>query len=217
MSVASHNTTTSLLATPEASTDSKMPEFHVVTRGYDRQQVEDHVRRLLLEIEHLGRQVASFAGKAAASPEGQKLVSDLAQIMMDEITGQKAAAEQEVQQMLSGAREQADGILADARQQADQSSASATAQAASLINDARAEAKRTVDDATAHAAAVHEAAGARLAKFAQLYEDTRARLQQMHEVTGERLAAEVQRGPLSDEVARALAPASSQQYSARLR
>lgn len=215
MSIAPNPPTSALLATTamSASGAAASPEFPVVTRGYDKQHVQEWVRASLARAERLERQVAEFAGKAAGSPEGRQMLSELLVIAADEITGQKREADEEIEQLLAGAREQAEQILADARAQADQTTASATQQAASLVSGARQDAKRTTDDATAHAAAVHEAAGARLARLVQIHEDTLARVQQMYEVTGNTLAAEQNRGSLGDEVSRALAPAG--QSSAR--
>jgi cell division septum initiation protein DivIVA len=195
-----------LSAQPTAKASGDLPPFAVVTRGYDRQQVEDWVREKMKEVEHLGQRLAAFAGHEAKSPEGRKLMVEVLQIVADEAAGKQQAADEEISQMLSGAQEQAATILEDARRQAADSNASAAQQANSLINGARADAKRTRDEAEAYAAAVHEAAGARMNRIVQIHRDTLDRIDQVYKVTGQTLTAEQQRGPIEDEVASALAP-----------
>jgi hypothetical protein len=195
-----------LSAKPSATATGELPLFAVVTRGYDKQQVEEWWRKTREDLERLGRQSVSFLGREAKSPEGQKLISELLQLAADEVTGKQQAAEEEVAQMLTGAQEQSAQILSEARRQAADSNANASQQANTLINGARADAKRITDEAEAYAAAVREAAGARLADIGRIWHDTLDRIDQVHQVTGQTMTAEQQRGPIDDEVTRALAP-----------
>lgn len=207
MSVAGQSSAkVSLIGQPKVTATGQSIQFPVVARGYDRQAVDDYLHRALSRIERLEREAASFIGREVKTPEGQKLISELAQVMMDEMTGQRAAAEQDIADLISGAQEQAAQIIADARQQANDTTTSATQQAGSLVEGARVDAKNTRDQADAYAVAVRETSGARLQQVARIHHDTIARLAQMNQVTGDTLAAEQQRGPIEDEVARALAP-----------
>lgn len=208
-----HTATTSLLASPSAQASAQPPSpgenFPVAQRGYHRGEVDKWVEWALHEIETLGRRVTSFAG----SPEGQHLLADLIQVAADELTGQKQAAVQEIEQMLLGARQQSDGIIAEARKQAEAITSKATQQAASLVSNANADAKRTTDAAQAEATAVHEAAGQRLEAFIKIHEDGLARMQQMHVVTGQYMEQETGRGSLRSEFEKALAPLSGRPRS----
>lgn len=204
MSVQQHSATSALLAEPAVQA-SPGQSFNVVARGYHRGEVDEWARWALTEIERLGHGAASFVGREAASPEGQKLIADLIQIAADEITGQQAAAAAEIEQMIAGAHEQADGIIAEARRSAEGITSSATQQASSLVSNARADAKNTTDDAAAHAAAVHEAAGQRLEQLVKIHDDGVARLAQVKQVTTQVLDAEESRGSLRAEVDKALA------------
>lgn len=208
-----HTASTSLLASPVAQGGQQAPSpgenFPSAQRGYHKGEVDKWVEWALHEIESLGRRVTSFAG----SPEGQHLLADLIQVAADELTGQKEAAMQEIEQMILGARQQSDGIIAQARQQADEITAKATQQAASLVSNANADAKKTMDHANAEAAAVHEAAGQRLEAFIKTHEDGLARMQQMNEVTGRYMAEENTRGSLRAEFEKALAPLSGRPRS----
>lgn len=203
--------TTSLLADPTVQAVAG-PSFPVVTKGYDRRHVDqwiDDARREMdwarQEIERLGRAAVPWLEHEAESPAGQRLLAELIQLAADEVTGQQAAAAAEIEQMIAGARQQADGIIADARRQAEGITAKATQQAGALVANAQADAKKTTDDADAHAAAVNEAAGERLKRLVQLHDDGIARMSEVQEVTARVLAGEQQRGPLRDEVAKALA------------
>jgi len=208
MSMQQHSAATALLADPSVRADPGQ-SFSTVQRGYHKGEVDDWVRSALSEIDRLGRQVTAFLSHEASSPQGQKLLSELMQLAADEVTGQRAAAVEEIEQMIAGAHQQSDGIIADARRQAEQITGSATQQSSSLISNARADAKKTTDKAEAYAAAVREAAEARLTQLVRLHDDGIARLSQVNEVTGKMLAAESQRGSLADEVTRALAPITS--------
>jgi cell division septum initiation protein DivIVA len=215
MSMASqHLATTALLAAPALAT-GQVPAFTTVnTRGYHKGEVEQWAKSVLSEIERLGRQVASFAGHELTTPAGQKLMAEVLQIVADEAMGQKQAADQEIAQLLEGAREQARQIIEESRAQAQQTAGSATDQAAAMVSNARAESKRMTDEAAAHAAAVHEAAEARMALVARFHQDGLDRIRQVYEKTGQMLAAEEERGSLAEEVSRALALVR-QQPSAR--
>lgn len=211
MSMASqHQASTSLLAAPTLATGAVPTFTTVTTRGYHKGEVERWVQGALAEIERLGREVASFAGHAATTPAGQKLMAEVLRIVADEAMGQQQAAQAEIEQLLAGAREQATQIIEGARAQAQKTTTSATEQAATLVSNARSESKRMTDEAAAHAAAVHEAAEARLLRAVQFHQDGLDRIRQVHEKTGEMLAAEQERGPLSEEVTRALAPLRQQ-------
>lgn len=203
-----HTATTSLLASPSVQAVPSAPSpgdnFPSAQRGYHKGEVDKWVEWALHEIESLTRRVTSFTG----TPEGQHLLADLIQVAADELTGQKQAAMQEIEQMLLGARQQSDNIIAQARSQADEITAKATQQAASLVSNAQADAKKTMDHANAEAAAVHEAAGQRLEAFIKIHEDGLARMKQMNEVTGQYMAQEGSRGSLRAEVEKALAPLS---------
>lgn len=209
MSVQQHSATTALLADPSVQAAPAGESFNVVAKGYHKGEVDEWVRWALSEIESLGHQVVSFASHEAGSPQGQQLLTDLMALMMDEITGRKQAAAAEVAQMMAGARQQVDSIISDARKQSDSITSSATQQASALVSNARADAKKTTDAAEAHAAAVNEAAGTRTAQLTRVHADGIARMQQMHDVTEQYLAAESQRGSLTDEVTRAMAPVTS--------
>jgi cell division septum initiation protein DivIVA len=205
MSVTQHSATTALLAMPSVEARPDGQNFSTAQRGYHKGEVDNWVRWALHEIETLTEGAVSFAHREAGSPEGQKMLADLIQIAADEITGQKAAAAAEIEQMIAGAHQQSDSIIADARAQAEKITASATQQAASLVNSARTDAKKTTDDAAAHAAAVHETAEERLRQFIKIHEDGLARLAQVNQVTSQVLDAEKSRGSLRDEVDKALA------------
>lgn len=197
---------TVLSAVPRMQAATEAPQFDQVVKGYHTGQVRDWADQAIARIRELEKQVANYAGKIVSSPEGQQMIGDLLKIAADEALGMKTQAAGEAAQLIEAAKQQAETILADSRQQADQRITSATQQATSLVEGARQQAKQTVDAATAHAAAVDEGAGARLAHFTQVHEDGLARMRQMHDVTEKYLSAEQQRGPLSAEVDRALAP-----------
>lgn len=215
----SRSGTAALTALPTASVSAG--GFDVAQRGYHRGQVDQWVAQALTEIEHLRHDLAvalqhggAEVVQAAQSPEGRKLMWEVLQVVADEVTGQQQAAEQQIAEMIAGAEEQAAQIIEQARQHADESNRSASNQASALISSARADAKRMTDEAQARAAAVDEAAGARMAHFAQLHDDGLARVARVNElaaqvrdVTAQLLAAESERGPLSDEVSRVTAQA----------
>jgi len=207
--------TVALAAEPSVAVDTPR-QFSVTARGYHRGEVDEWGNWALGEIERLKRQVTSFAGWAAKTPEGQRLMSEILVIVADEVTGQQQAAQREIDQMIAGAREQAGQIIGEARQQASDITSSATSQAGSLISSARADAKKTTDSAEARAAAVHEAAGQRLAQIVKIHRDTLSRVSDINgrvseigSVTSQVIAAEQQRGDISEEVTRALAPITS--------
>lgn len=207
-----HTATTSLLASPSAQASAQPTpgeNFPVAQRGYHRGEVDKWVEWALHEIEALTRRVTSFG----TTPEGQHLLADLIRVASDELTGQKQAAIQEIEQMLLGARQQSDGIIAEARKQAEAITSKATQQAASLVSNANADAKKTTDAAQAEATAVHEAAGQRLEAFIKIHEDGLARMQQMHVVTGQYMEQETGRGSLRAEFEKALAPLSGRPRS----
>jgi hypothetical protein len=215
----SRSGTASLSALPVASASAG--GFDIAQRGYHRGQVDQWKAEAMAEIERLGHELAvalqhggAEVVQAAQSPAGRKLMWEVLQVVADEVTGQQAAAEQQIAEMIAGAEQQAAMIVEDARRNADESNRSATAQANSLIGNARADAKRVTDEAMARAAAVDEAAGARMARFAQLHEDGVARVgrvnelaAQVRDVTAQLLAAENERGPLGEEVSRVTAQA----------
>jgi cell division septum initiation protein DivIVA len=215
----SRSGTAALTAMPVASVSAG--GFDIAQRGYHRGQVDQWVADALGEIERLGRELAvalqhggAEVVQAAESPQGRKLMWEVLQVVADEVTGQQQAAQQQIAEMIAGAEQQAAMIIEEARRNADESHRSATAQATSLISNARGDAKRMMDEATARSAAVDEAAGARMAHLAQLHEDGVARVvrvndlaTQMKDVTAKLLAAENERGPLSDEVSRVITQA----------
>jgi len=216
---ASRSGAAALTAMPVASASAS--GFDVVARGYHRGQVDQWKEEAVAEIERLGHELAialqhggAEVVQAAQSPAGRKLMWEVLQVVADEVTGQQQAAQEQIAEMLAGAEQQAAMIVEDARRHADESNRSASAQANSLIGNARADAKRVTDEALARAAAVDEAAGARLARFAQLHDVGVARVNrvselaaQVRDVTAQLLAAESERGPLSDEVSRVIAQA----------
>jgi len=215
----SRSGTAALSALPTASVSAA--GFDIAQRGYHRGQVDQWVAEARTEIERLGHELAvalqhggAEVVQAAQSPAGRKLMWEVLQVVADEVTGQQAAAEQQIAEMIAGAEQQAAQIIEDARRQADESHRSASSQANSLISSARADAKRMTDEAAARAAAVDEAAGARMAHFSQLHDDGVARVgrvnelaAQVRDVTAQLLAAESERGPLADEVSRVTAQA----------
>jgi cell division septum initiation protein DivIVA len=215
----SRSGTANLTALPVASATAG--GFDIAQRGYHRGQVDQWVADARQEIERLGHALEVALGHAgadiahaAASPQGRKLIWEVLQLAADEATGQQAAAEQQITEMIAGAEQQAAQIIADARRHADETNQSASSQASALISSARADSRRMTDEATARAAAVDEAAGMRLAHYAQLHDDGVARVQRVHElaaqvkdVTEKLMAAEAERGPLGNEVDRALSQA----------
>lgn len=213
MSLSPHNSATVAMTADPTAVVGEQRQFTTVPRGYHKGEVDEWGRWALNEIERLGRQVASFTGWAAKTPEGQKLMSEIIAIVADEVSGQQQAAQREIEQMFAGAREQADQVIAAARDQASGITSSATQQASSLISGARLDAKTTTDMAEAHAAAVHEAAGQRLAQIVKLHQDTLSRVGEINRrvgevqaVTAQVISAEQDRGDIGDEVTRALAP-----------
>lgn len=210
----SRSSSASLAALPTASATASGPSFTTVQRGYHKGEVDEFVDWAWGEIKRAGQAAEHLVAREARSPQGQKLMVEVLQIVADEALGQQTAADQQIAELLAGAEQQAAQIIADARQQAADTHASASSQATSLINNARAEAKRMTDEATARAAAVDEAAGQRMARFAKLHEDGMDRVRQanataaqVQEVTGKLLQAEAERGPLADEVVRVMAQA----------
>ena len=215
----SRSGTAALTALPTASATAA--GFDIAQRGYHRGQVDQWVHDAMAEMSRLSHELEVALGhagadiaQAAASPAGRKLIWEVLQLAADEATGQQEAAAQQIAEMIAGAEQQAAQIIEDARRHADETHKSASSQASSLINNARADAKRMTDEATARAAAVDEAAGVRMAHFAQLHDDGVERVRrvndlasQMRDVTAKLLAAETERGPLSDEVGRVITQA----------
>jgi cell division septum initiation protein DivIVA len=228
MTIEQHSASSSLIAQPSVQA-APGRSFSDAQRGYHKGEVDNWVQQAQYEIarltraaEHAGQQAFTFLRHEADSPQGQQLLGDLAKLMMDEITGQRAAAAADIEQMIAGAHQQAEQILADARAKADQAVSRATQQASTLLDSARSDAKNTVDQAEAHAAAVHEAAGARLAQIVKIHQDTldqvsqvNAKVTQIASVTSQVMAAEQQRGDVSGEVTRALAPVTQLQPTAQ--
>ena len=186
----------------------KRPEFDSVMRGYDAQQVDGWIHRVLAYIERLEREGLSKAEvivhAAAGSPAGQKAIADLIQLAADEVSRNQAAAAAEASQVVADAEALAAQIKAAAQQEAVQVVAGAQEQANTVVQQAHAQGKQLLDDAAQKAAAVNQGAEQRMLKVKQLHSDTLSRITEINRVTGELLGSEQQRGSLDDEVQRLL-------------
>lgn len=190
----------------------EMPQFERTRSGYHVDQVNDYIHGLLDHAHTLEHELARFtregASKAlhiAESPQGQRMIDELMRLALDEITGQKAAAQHDIEQMLQNASRQAAQVLAGADSEATKLVAAAREQADTVLNGARADAKRMLDTAAAKAAAVSDGAERRMTAMIGHHAETVRRLNQIHQVTGDLLQADSDRGALQDEVTRASA------------
>jgi len=189
-------------AQPAAGTGS----FARVAKGYDVRQVDEHLQHLWTRIRELEERLARAGGdllhQAESSPAARKAIGDLMQLALDEITGQRAAADAEIAQLLSDARMEAAQVRGAAQQEAAQAGAGAREQSGIILAQARDEAKKLLDDAAAHATAVTEGAQHRLRVLTGIHEDTVSRLAEINQVSGSLIGSERDRGSLAEEVAR---------------
>jgi cell division septum initiation protein DivIVA len=197
-------------APPAGPPPREMPQFERTRMGYHTAQVESFISRLYHHIGQLEHELASRVREvpaelvhAAESPAGQKTIAELVQLAADEITGQQAAAQQQVAQLIADAEKKAAKLVSDAEAQAARVVAGAHEQAGTVLADARATAKATTDQASAKALAVSQAAERRLNSLVATHEETTRRLEEIHRVTGGMLEADRDRGTLQDEVQRA--------------
>jgi hypothetical protein len=174
--------------------------------GYDQGAVHRWAAEMLTRLRHaeqrardLAEGAAEGAEKAAESPASQENVktqiADLLKLAADEAEGNRVGAARQAAELVSKAEEEARTIVAAAQEQA-----------GIVMTTARDQAKTQLDDASVRAAAVDEGARKRLDAIVALHSETVTRLTQTRDVTTQLLAAEEARGPLADEVTRALPP-----------
>jgi cell division septum initiation protein DivIVA len=184
------------------------PLFERVARGYHMQQVDDYVRDLLERLhsveQHLAGPVERAASEAMRSPQARQAIDELMRLALDEILGNKAAAEAEAAQLLETAREEAAKVLSGTRTEVDEMVSGAREQSGSLLSDARGQARKMLDDA----AALVDEAQHRVEALASVHRQTLTRLNEISQVTGRVLSTETERGPVQpDRALHAAAPA----------
>lgn len=195
---------------PELRGVDPQPQFAVVMRGYDGQEVDAWIKRALAYVRHLEQEgltkAEAILRAAAFSPQGQKSIADLLQLAADEVTQNRVAAAQESAQVVADAEALAAQVKAAAQQEALQLVAGAQDQANTVLQGAHAQGKQMLDDAAQKAAAVNQGAEARMAEVTRIHGETLRRLGEMNRVTGELLHSESDRGSLEDEVQRIIHP-----------
>jgi DivIVA domain-containing protein len=204
---------------PDGHPTGELPAFERTPRGYHPGQVDSFLREVLHRMHVAEEALARGVTEVEDNPRARRLVDELIQLALDEITGQKTAALAQAAQILEGARSQAGQIMATAQEESARMVSGAREQSDTLLSSARAEAKRQLDAAAAQAAAVAEGAGRRMLALTAAHEQTLTRLGEINQVTGRLLTAEDQRGDLHGEVERALggqAPAVQAAAQARL-
>ncbi len=200
----SHHATEPEPAAPEGS----HPLFERVTRGYHMQQVDDYIRDLLERLhgveQRLAGPVERAASEAVHSPQAKQAIDELMRLALDEILGNKAAAEAEAARLLATAQQEAGQVLSAARGEADEMVSGAREQTASLLSDARGQARKMLDDAAARV----DEADRRVAALASVHKQTLTRLSEISQVTSQVMATEADRGPVQgDRALHASAPA----------
>lgn len=188
--------------------------FDRVPDGYHPGQVDRVILALLERVraaeERAARAVREAGGallRGAESPQGQQLIEDVLRTAAAEIEGNRAAALADAEKILADATARGRQSVTEAAREADSLTAGARQQADVVLAGAREEAKRVTDEATARATAVSEVAGRRLEAIAGRHADTLRRLSAIHDLTGQLVAGEEERGPLEDDVDRAVAAA----------
>lgn len=188
------------------------PLFERVSRGYHMQQVDDYIHELLERLHgvehHLAGPIERAASEAFHSPQAKAAIDELMRLALDEILGNKAAAESEASQLLENARQEADSILAQARTEADEMVAGAREQSGTLLADARGQARKMLDDAAGRV----DEAERRVGTLASIHKQTLSRLAEISQVTGQIMDTEQQRGPVQAE--RSLPAATPAQLTA---
>lgn len=192
----------------EPEPEGTHPLFERVTRGYHMQQVDEYIRDLLTRLHGLEGRLAGPAEKAAveavSSPQARQAIDELMRLALDEILGNKAAAESEAAQLLENARTEAASILAAARGESDEMVAGAREQSGSLLSDARGQARKMLDDAASRV----DEADRRVAALASVHKQTLTRLNEISQVTRQMMDTEAERGPVqADRALHAAAPA----------
>ena len=135
-----------------------LPEFALIMRGYDRQQVDDYVSMLRGYVEELTRRLDEKGrghGPTRPAEPPTDVVVDPVSVLGDRITailraaqdaadGMHQDAQREAEQMLARARtgsRDANALTAAARAQADQITAAARTEAEALLERARSHAE----------------------------------------------------------------------------
>jgi cell division septum initiation protein DivIVA len=183
-----------------------MPPLPTRRNGYEQGAVHEFVGGLLQRLrEAEGRVREAVTGaaegteKAVDTPASranvEAQIADLLRAAADEAEGNRLGAANQAADLVGKAEEEARTIVAAAKEQA-----------GIVMTTARDQAKTQLDDASVKAAAVDEGARKRLDAIVALHAETSTRLAQIRDVTGQLLAAEEARGPLADEVTRALPP-----------
>jgi cell division septum initiation protein DivIVA len=206
---------------PLRSPEEGGPAFELVRRGYDRDQVENHLgwledqlRNAEMSRDAAEHAAASAAAEAEAAREALESGRPLWQEFGDRITQILSLAEEQGSEIRTQRSREADELLTDARQSAADADRThgelireAEAKAEQIMSSARAEADRIVSQAQQRAAEEEHSAAVRLAELERQRDAVNAQLTRLHEALGIALAPEIAIA-LSDQSGIGPAPAS---------
>ncbi len=190
---------------PLRSPEEGGPAFELVRRGYDRDQVENHLG--WLEDQLRNAEIARDAAEQAAASAAAEAESAREELQSgrpqwhefgDRITQILTLAEEQGAQIRTQRSQEADELLADARQaaaDADRIHASRTreaeAQAQEIVANAQAEADRMLMRAQQETAEEERAAARRLAELERQRDAVNTQLSRLHEALAQALAPSI--------------------------
>ncbi len=199
---------------PLRSPEEGGPAFELVRRGYDRDQVENHLGWLEDQLRNAeiardaAEQVAATASaEAEAAREALELGRPQWNELGDRITQILNLAEEQGTEIRVQRTREADELLADARQAAidadrvhGQRIREAEAQANQIVADAQAEADSLLARVRQQAADEERAAGRRLAELERQRDAVNAQLSRLHDALSQALtpAISIQEPPADD-------------------
>ncbi len=174
--------------------------FAIVMRGYDREQVADHLQRLDAELRVLAADrdaaTANAHELAAHLEDARDEIAELrrevdklsvppttAQGMSERLSRMLQLASDEASEMRAEASAEAAETLSIARQEAADMRSSAAADAERVRGEARTAAKKLVDEAAARARQVKETAAANESESARLIAERAAAMEAEHTKT----------------------------------
>ncbi len=174
--------------------------FAIVMRGYDREQVADHLQRLDAELRVLAADrdaaTANAHELAAHLEEARDEIAELrreidklsvppttAQGMSERLSRMLQLASDEASEMRAEASAEAAETLSIARQEAADMRSDASAEAERIRSEAQAAAKKLVDEASARARQVKETAAANESESARLIAERTAAMEAEHTKT----------------------------------